>query len=134
MVNLKKSLNFILNSKSYKFIIYLLIGFILIFLICGNYNLIEGMNYAELREKLASNRDNISKSDNQYQEEKKKKFNDLKVKNNIIKSKLPFSNLEGMGNRTQKTYITAGINPNLGIHKANSTTNKAIQQYQNIKT
>ena len=43
MVNLKRSLESILNSKNYKFIIYLLMGLIFVFLICGNYNLVEGL-------------------------------------------------------------------------------------------
>ena len=52
MVNLKRSLESILNSKNYKFIIYLLLGLIFIFLICGNYNLVEGLTQKERSDHL----------------------------------------------------------------------------------
>ena len=52
MVNLKRRLESILNSKNYKFIIYLLLGLIFIFLICGNYNLVEGLTQKERSDHL----------------------------------------------------------------------------------
>ena len=52
MVNLKRSLESILNSKNYKFIIYLLLGLIFVFLICGNYNLVEGLTQKERSDHL----------------------------------------------------------------------------------
>ncbi len=125
MVNLKKSLNSILNSKNYKFIIYLLIGFILIFLICGNYNLIEGITVADKRKDLNDINNIIRNKESKYQEVEKDKFDDVYKKANIIRNKLPFSNLEG---------FTLGINSQLGLHKAGSTANKARQQYKKIKT
>ena len=52
MVNLKRSLESILNSKNYKFLIFLLMGLIFVFLICGNYNLVEGLTQKESSDHL----------------------------------------------------------------------------------
>ena len=41
-MNLKKSLVSFLNRNNYKYIIIVLIGIIILFLTCGNYNLVEG--------------------------------------------------------------------------------------------
>ena len=52
MVNLKRSLESILNSRNYKFIIFLLMGLIFVFLICGNYNLVDGLTQKETSDHL----------------------------------------------------------------------------------
>ncbi len=56
MVNLKRSLDSILKSKNYKFIIYLLMGLIFVFLICANYNLVEGLTLQNMSNHLNNKR------------------------------------------------------------------------------
>tara|TARA_Y100000816_G_scaffold50644_1_gene32261 strand:+ start:5766 stop:6209 length:444 start_codon:yes stop_codon:yes gene_type:complete len=91
MVNLKRSLESILNSKNYKFIIYLLMGLIFVFLICGNYNLVEG-----LTKKDMSNHLNKITADTGVALNSQKKIHELYQKYNAEKKDKLDHELEGM--------------------------------------
>ena len=54
-MNLKKSLGTILNRKNYKYIIIILIVIICLFMMCGNYNLVEGLSLKEKTKELNRN-------------------------------------------------------------------------------
>ena len=48
-MNLKKSIGTILNRKNYKYIIILIV-IICLFMMCGNYNLVEGLSLKEKKK------------------------------------------------------------------------------------
>ena len=87
MLKLKKSLQYIFNSKNYKFLIYLLIGLILVFLICGNYNLLEGITSRKLEESLNDTHDEVSRGENVINKKEIDSRNEESKYRNLTKKK-----------------------------------------------
>ena len=137
MVNLKRTLESILNSKNYKFIIYLLMGLIFVFLICGNYNLVEGLSLEDMSTKLNSTKEatadalNSQKSINRfYKKENNKRNNTL---HNELKGMTKAKNvvegfLEGM-NRCKSSHSNLGVKGN----GANITANSVCESLEYLK-
>ena len=133
MVNLKKSLDSILNSKNYKFIIFLLIGLIFIFLICGNYNLIEGLTQPEMSNHLnnesakAAEGLNIQNDINELYKEKNVKRKDILDKELGGMTK-PKNVVEGMHN-CSSNYSNLGLKGN----RANVMVNSQCESLEQLK-
>lgn len=137
MVNLKRSLESILNSKNYKFIIYLLIGLIFVFLICGNYNLVEGLTQKDMSNHLnnitADTEDGLNLQDKitgLYQRENNKRKDKL---NNELKGMTKPKNvvegfLEGM-HHCSSNYSNLGLKGN----KANLMVNSQCESLEHLK-
>lgn len=151
MLKLKKSLQYIFNSKNYKFLIYLLIGLILVFLICGNYNLLEGITSRKLEESLNDTHDEVSRGENvinkkeidsrneesKYRNLIEKKHTDTGIIRNRIVQKTPSpdrvieSFLEGMNcNNTQYSEQGAGKKSNSAVYNM-CRGNKALTEKNN---
>lgn len=135
MLKLKKSLQYIFNSKNYKFLIYLLIGLILVFLICGNYNLLEGITSRKLEESFNDTHDEVSRGEDvinkkeidsrneesKYRNLTKKKHTDTGIIRDRMGQKTPErvieSFLEGMNcNNTQFSEQGAGKKSNSAVY------------------
>lgn len=137
MVNLKRSLESILNSKNYKFIIYLLMGLIFVFLICGNYNLVEGLTQKDMSNHLnnitADTEDGLNLQDKitgLYQRENNKRKDKL---NNELKGMTKPKNvvegfLEGM-HHCSSNYSNLGLKGN----KANLMVNSQCESLEHLK-
>lgn len=137
MVNLKRSLESILNSKNYKFIIYLLIGLIFVFLICGNYNLVEGLTQKDMSNHLnnitADTEDGLNLQDKitgLYQRENNKRKDKL---SNELKGMTKPKNvvegfLEGM-HHCSSNYSNLGLKGN----KANLMVNSQCESLEHLK-
>tara|TARA_X000000368_G_scaffold417636_1_gene414594 strand:+ start:3043 stop:3498 length:456 start_codon:yes stop_codon:yes gene_type:complete len=133
MVNLKKSLDSILNSKNYKFIIFLLIGLIFIFLICGNYNLVEGLTQQEMSNHLNNESAktakglNIQNDINELYKEKNVKRKDILDKQLGGMTK-PKNVVEGMHN-CSSNYSNLGLKGN----QANVMVNSQCESLEQLK-
>lgn len=137
MVNLKKNLGSIFNGKNYKFIIFLLIGLILVFLICGNYNLVEALTKKEMSEHLNNERANtadglnMQNDINELYKEKNVKRKDLlnKELGGMTKAKNVVEGfLEGM-NKCSSNYSNLGLKGN----KSNIMVNSQCESLEHLK-
>ena len=137
MVKLKRSLESILSNKNYKFIIFLLIGLIFIFLICGNYNLVEGLTLKEMNFNLNNVREETRDGFNLqsiiegfYKKENNKRKDIL---NNELKGMTKAKNvvegfLEGM-HHCSSNYSNLGVKGN----KANLMVNSQCESLEYLK-
>ena len=99
MIDFKKILYYFFNKKNYKIIIFLLISLILLFLIIGNYNLIEGiegnimqrvntMTSAELDTRLQDNNNKMQTVTNELNTRTINAEQDRKTNKNFIQKSL----------------------------------------------
>lgn len=137
MVNLKRNLVSILNSKNYNLIIFLLIGVLFIFLICGNYNLVEGLTLDEMSSQLNNKRaetndgGNLQKDVSKlYNRENGKRKNLLDTElGSMVKPKNVVEGfLEGM-NKCSSNFSNVGVKGN----KANLMVNSQCESLEHLK-
>ena len=137
MVNLKRSLESILNSKNYKFIIYLLLGLIFVFLICGNYNLVEGLTQKDMSNHLnnitADTGDGLNlqnKINGFYQRENNKRKD--KLDNELEGMTKPKNVVEGF---LEGMHHCSSNYSNLGVkgNKANLMVNSQCESLEHLK-
>jgi len=137
MVNLKRNLASILNSKNYNLIIFLLIGVLFIFLICGNYNLVEGLTLDKMSSQLNNTRaetndgGNLQKDVSKlYNRENRKRKNLLDTElGTMVKPKNVIEGfLEGM-NKCSSNFSNVGVKGN----KANLMVNSQCESLEHLK-
>ena len=117
MVNLKRNLVSILKNFNNKSIIYLLIGLVFIFLICGNYNLVEGLTLDEMSSQLNNKRAETNDGGNLQKDVSKLYTRENGKRKNLLNSELggmvkPKNVVEGFleGMKVRKNSKRAGIN------------------------
>lgn len=134
MVNLKRRLESILNSKNYKFIIYLLMGLILVFLICGNYNLVEAFTLNQYRDHVLNNIGNKFKNANDKQENIKIYYSDdEKRRNNTLKRNFGgMAKSKNMVKRMDKDDCLTNFS-NIGLHPGNPANKMVNTQCNSLK-
>lgn len=137
MVNLKRSLESILNSKNYKLIIYLLMGLIFVFLICGNYNLVEGLTQKDMSNHLnnitADTGDGLNLQDKitgfyQRENNKRKDSLDNELEGMTKPKNVVEGFLEGM-HHCSSNYSNLGLKGN----KANLMVNSQCESLEHLK-
>ena len=139
MINLKKSLDYILNRKNYKFIIFLLIGLIFIFLICGNYNLMEGLTLNAMTNKLNNKayktKDGLNKQNKIKDFYNKENNNREDILNRDLKGMTKEKNvvvegfIEGL-NKCSSNYSNLGLKGNAANEMVNSQC-ESLNQLRN---
>ena len=137
MVNLKRNLESILNNKNYNLIIFLLIGVLFIFLICGNYNLVEGLKLDEISSQLNNKRSetndggnlqkNIAKLYNR-ENGKRKNLLDTDLGTMVKPKNVVEGFLEGM-NKCSSNFSNVGVKGN----KANLMVNSQCESLEHLK-
>jgi len=137
MVKLKRNLESILNNKNYNLIIFLLIGVLFIFLICGNYNLVEGLKLDEISSQLNNKRSetndggnlqkNIAKLYNR-ENGKRKNLLDTDLGTMVKPKNVVEGFLEGM-NKCSSNFSNVGVKGN----KANLMVNSQCESLEHLK-
>tara|TARA_B110000008_G_C16866776_1_gene523037 strand:+ start:296 stop:715 length:420 start_codon:yes stop_codon:yes gene_type:complete len=132
-MNLKNKLISLFNKNKYKIIVFSLIGLTLLFLFCGNYNLVENMTLNEKSDelnKLAGITSNELDDTNERAEHYKKENNNRKdtLDNEFkIKSMIePF--IEGM-HHCSSNFSNIGVEGN----KANIMVNSQCESLKQLK-
>lgn len=136
MVNLKRSLELILKSKN-KYVIFVLIGLIFVFLICGNYNLVEGLTQEKKSEELnnvtADTADGLNLQD---------EIKGFYIRENVKNKNILDNELEGMTKpKNVVEGFLEGLNncssnfSNIGVkgNKANILVNSQCESIEHLK-
>lgn len=137
MVNLKKNLVSIFNSSNYNLIIFLLISVVFVFLICGNYNLVEGLTLEEISEQLNTKASETNDGKN-LQEDISNFYN----RENVKRKDLLDSDLGGMikGKNVVEGFLEGMHHcssnfSNIGVkgNKANKLVNSQCESLEYLK-
>tara|TARA_B100001769_G_scaffold267001_1_gene253883 strand:+ start:1069 stop:1488 length:420 start_codon:yes stop_codon:yes gene_type:complete len=132
-MNLKNKLISLFNKNKYKIIVFSLIGLTLLFLFCGNYNLVESMTMNEMSDNLnaSSNKtsielDNMNDVAEHYSNENDNRKDSLDKEFKIKEMVEPF--IEGM-HHCGSNFSNIGVEGN----KANIIVNSQCEGLKQIK-
>ena len=133
-MNLKNKLISLFNKNKYKIIVFSLIGLTLLFLFCGNYNLVESMTMNEMSDNLnaSSNKtsielDNMNDVAEHYSNENDNRKDSLDKEFKIKEMVEPF--IEGM-HHCGSNFSNIGVEGN----KANIIVNSQCEGLKQLKS